>query len=157
MKPTVYVETSVVSYYTARPSRDIWLLERQEITRRWWASAPDRFRLVASEMVVLEIGLGDSSAARKRLDAIRELPVLAQTERCDEVGKWYLKELPLPDDAARDAIHLAIASVYGVDYLLTWNCAHLANASLRRKLAEVNERLVLPTPIILTPKELMEK
>ena len=156
MKPTVHVETSVISYYTARPSRDVVVLGHQETTRQWWPRALERFQLVVSEVVLSEISEGDQQAAGERLRAVEGLPRLPLSPQCDEVAKRYLKELPLPGRAVRDAAHLAIASVYAVDYLVTWNCGHIANALIRRRLAETNGTLALATPIICTPEEMME-
>jgi predicted nucleic acid-binding protein len=155
-KPTVYVETSVLSYYTARPARDVILRAHQEITGRWWKSAAQRFLLVVSEITILEAREGDPEAADKRLRAIAGWPVLALTKWCDEVGKRYLEESLLPECAVRDALHLAIASVHAVDYLVTRNCTHIANAMIRRNLAETNQALRIVTPIICTPEELRE-
>jgi len=155
-KPVVYVETSVASYYTARPSRDIIILARQEITRQWWEFASQSCHLVISEAVVLEVNQGDPLAASKRAEAIRELPRLPSSLRTEQVTEHYLRELLLPAKAGGDAAHLAVASVHGVDYLVTWNCAHLANESVRRSLARINDSLGLATPIILTPEEMLE-
>jgi hypothetical protein len=95
-KPVVYVEASVVSYYTARPGRDVVVLGHQEITRQWWPRALDRFQLVISEVVLSEISEGDQQAARQRLRAVEELPRLPMSPECDEVARRYLEELPLP-------------------------------------------------------------
>ena len=157
MKPIVYVETSVVSYYTARPSRDIVVLAHQKITRAWWVRARDRFDLVVSEIVVAEASSGDPVAAEKRLNTIADLPALPLTEHSREVARHYLGALPLPPKAERDAAHLAVACVNAVDYLVTWNCTHIANALLRRRLTETNSALGLATPVICTPEELMEE
>jgi len=155
-KPVVYVETSVVSYYTARPSRDYVVRGHQETTRQWWPRAGERFQLVVSELVIDEAGAGDPEAARKRLQTIRGLPLLFVTPQCSEIADCYVKDLPLSKRMARDALHLAIASLHGVDYLVTWNCTHIANALIRRKLAEINGFLNLSTPIVCTPEEMME-
>lgn len=154
MKPSVYVETSVVSYYTARPGRDIIVLAHQEITRQWWEQARERFRLVISELVMAEVGAGDPEAAAKRLSVVKNIPLLHLSEKCREVAKYCEKVLPLAKDAVADAAHLAIASVYSVDYLVTWNCLHIANERIRRSLGEVNRGLGLGTPIICTPEEM---
>jgi len=157
MKPTVYVETSVVSYYTARPSHNPIAREQQEITQQWWPHAARRFRLVVSEAVLLEVRVGDPQAAEKRLKAIKDFRILSVSEFCRAIANHYEKVLPLPKDAAADAMHLAIASVHGVDYLVTWNCTHLANALVRRALAETNSSMGLVTPIICTPEEMLEE
>lgn len=157
MKPVVYVETSVVSYYTARPSRDIIVRAHQETTRRWWPYAKERFELVVSELVVLEAREGDPDASQKRLKAIEGMPILLITPQQREIADRYLADLPLPEKANRDALHLALASLQAVEYLVTWNCTHIANEIIRRSLAIINVALGLSTPIICTPKEMLEK
>lgn len=154
MKPVVYVETSVVSYYTARPSRDVLVLAHQEITRQWWPTAQERFGLAVSDLVLLEAGADDPEAASARLKAIESFRVLSANDDCDQLAEVYTQQMFLPERAARDAAHLAIASVYGVDYLVTWNCAHIANALIRRKLAEINASRGVSVPIICTPEEM---
>ena len=154
MKPTVYVETSVVSCYTARPSRDIVVLAHQEITRRWWERARERFTFVVSELVVQEVKAGDPQTAKSGLQAIEGLALLEHTPLCDEVAERYLGELPLPEHAA---LHLATASVHAADYLVSWNVAHVANALIRKNLARTNASRGLSTPIICTPEAMQEE
>jgi predicted nucleic acid-binding protein len=147
------LETSVISYLAARPSRDVIVLAHQEITRQWWATR-QRFDLYVSPVVLEESALGDPEMARERLRYVEALPVLAAAERIEQVAATYFRELRFPEKALRDAAHLAFACVYAVDYLLTWNCTHIANAVVRRQLARLNERLGLPTATICTPEEL---
>ena len=143
----------MISYLAARPSRDVIVLAHQEITRQWWATR-QRFDLYVSPLVLEESALGDPEVARERLRYVEALPVLAAGERIEQVAVSYFRELHFPEKALRDAAHLAFASVYAVDYLLTWNCTHIANAVVRRQLARLNERLGLPTATICTPEEL---
>ena len=107
--------------------------------------------------MVLEAKGGDRDAAEKRMRTIEGLPVLLVTPRNTEIAERYVADLPLPEKAARDALHLALASMNEVDYLVTWNCTHIANALIRRSLADINEALGFPTPIICTPEELSEE
>lgn len=144
----------MISYLAARRSRDVIVLAHQEITREWWLTR-ERFDLYVSPVVVEESALGDPAVARERSLYVEGLPVLAASERIEQVAATYFRELRFPDKALRDAAHLAFACNYAVDYLLTWNCAHIANAVVRRQLARLNERLGLPTATICTPEELL--
>jgi hypothetical protein len=156
MRPTVYVETSVISYCTARPSRNLIIHAHQEITCRWWEWSKQHFELLVSELVILEAKEGDPEAAEKRLKMIEGLPIILAKSRHTEIADRYIADLPLPGKAARDALHMALASVQGVDYLITWNCTHIANKHVRCGLEKINAVLNLPTPQILTPKEMFE-
>jgi predicted nucleic acid-binding protein len=155
MGPALYLETTVVSYLVARPSRDVVALAHQEITRQWWATRRQAFAIYVSPVVLEEASLGDADQARERLRLLAAYPVLAATEHVEQIAAAYLRELRLPERAIRDAAHLAFACTYAVEYLLTWNCAHIANAEVRRQLLLVNERLGLVTPVICTPEELL--
>jgi hypothetical protein len=155
LKPTVYVETSVIGYYTARPSRDIVILAHQEITRQWWPHASDQFELAVSDVVQEEITHDDGQSVDERLRIIEGLRRLPLSAKAKEVAKRYLAELSLPQSAVKAAAHLAIASVEAADYLVTWNCKHIGNALLRRRLGEINQSLALPTPIVCTPEAMM--
>ena len=130
-KPTAYIETSVVSYLTARPSRDVVVAAYQEITREWWRDAADRFDLVASALVVAEAGAGDTNAARARLDVLETLILLDATAEAEELARSLLDLGTVPRVAAEDAAHIAIAVTNGVDFPVTWNFRHIANAVMR--------------------------
>ena len=121
MKPTVYIETSVISYLAARPSRDVVVAAYQEVTREWWRSAPDRFHLVASALVVSETRAGDADAARARLEELEGLVFLDATNEAEVLTGLLLDSGAVPPTAAEDAAHIAIATTNGVDYLVTWN------------------------------------
>ena len=131
MNPTVYVETSVVSYLTARPSRDVVVAAYQEVTRDWCRSAPARFALYASALVMAEARTGDPEAARARLEILRTLPLLDATGPAVELTGELLDRGAVPRNAAEDAAHIAVAAANGVDYLVTWNFRHIANATMR--------------------------
>ncbi|MFH0775589.1 MAG: type II toxin-antitoxin system VapC family toxin [bacterium] len=156
MKESIYLETTVVSYYTSKPSRDIIVLAHQEITRQWWTMARRRFNLFISEVVIEEAGLGDQEAAKRRLEELKDFPHLKLNDRVEEMAQVYMEKLEIPERSFRDAAHLAVASVHNIDYLLTWNCAHLANGKVIKKLIKINESFDIHTPIICTPEELME-
>ncbi|WP_044965720.1 type II toxin-antitoxin system VapC family toxin [Sorangium cellulosum] len=153
MKPRVYIETSILSYLTARPSRDLVQAAHQQITIEWWAGR-NRFELVVSEAVVAEASRGDPSAAARRLAAAEGLPVLSASIEAQAVARRLLEAAAMPRKAAIDAAHVAIAAVHGVNFLLTWNCTHLANAMMRRHIEAVCRESGFRPPIICTPEEL---
>src|SRR3972149_799804 len=119
MKELIYLETTVVSYYTSKPSRDIIVLAHQEITREWWPKAIRRFDAFISEVVVEEASLGDPEAAKRRLEELKDF--------VEEMAKVYMEKLKIPEKYFRDAAHITLASIHNIDYLVTWNCTHLAN------------------------------
>ena len=155
MKPTLYLETTVPSYYTSRPARDVIILAHQEITRTWWERRLPLFDAYVSEMVIEEVSGGDPEAARQRLAVLAGFPILRTTSDIEDLAATYLADLMLPGKAARDATHLAFACSYEIDYLVTWNCAHIANAEIRSRLIDLNSAGKRKTPTICTPRELM--
>jgi hypothetical protein len=154
MKPTVYVETTVPSYLTAWPSRDVVRAGEQQVTRDWWARRSE-YELRVSSLVLLECQAGDPDAAALRLAALDGVPVLAQAPEAEELAATLLREVPLPARAAADALHIAVAAVNGMSYLVTWNCTHIANASLRPQIENVCRRSGYEPPVICTPRELL--
>jgi hypothetical protein len=153
---TLYLESTVPSYLTAHPSRDLVMAAHQQITHEWWRQARARFDVYISQAVLDEISAGDPEAASQRLALVRELPILALTEEVDALATEYHGKLGLPEGAQLDAVHLACAVLYELDYLLTWNCKHLANGVVIQRLQAVNRILGRPTPIIVTPEELLD-
>ena len=156
MNASVYIETSVVSYLTARPSRDVVVAAYQQVTREWWRSAPDRFVVFASALVISEAGTGDEDAARARLDLLATIPLLDATPEAVELTRTLLDLGAVPRKAADDAAHIAIAATNGVDYLVTWNFRHIANATMRSRIEDVCQQSGHKPPVICTPNELME-
>ncbi|MCA9141203.1 MAG: type II toxin-antitoxin system VapC family toxin [Planctomycetaceae bacterium] len=156
MKPKAYIETTVISYLTAWPSRDVVLAGHQQITRDWWQTAADRFELVASELVIAEVGAGDPVAARDRLAALASVTLLDATEQALELATQLLDSGAIPKKAAEDAAHIAIAVTNGVEYLVTWNCRHIANATMRSQIELACRKAGFEPAIICTPDELME-
>ena len=154
MKPTVYVETTVPSYLTAWPSRDVVRAGEQQVTRDWWERRTE-FELRVSSLVLLECGAGELDAAGLRLAALDGVPVLGQTPEAETLADALLREVPLPAKAAADALHIAVAAVNGVAYLLTWNCTHIANATLRPRIEAICRQLGYEPPVICTPMELL--
>ena len=155
MKPTVYIETTIPSLLTARPSRDVELAAQQIATREWWETRREDFDLFVSPEVLSEAGQGDAEAARMRLEAIAALPVLAVSEDVEALTRRILTTGLIPPRATRDAAHIAFASVYGMDFLLTWNCRHIHNAMISRRLSEVCTAMGSTLPVLCTPRELM--
>ena len=155
MKPTLYLETTIPSYYTARPVRDVVALAHQEITRTWWDNRLPLFDVYVSPVVLEEARRGAPEPAQRRLEVLATFPVLEATAAIESLAATYMTQLALPGKALRDAAHLAFACGYELDYLLTWNCAHIANAEIRRRLMAINAANGRQTPIICTPEELM--
>jgi len=155
VKPKVYVETTVVSYLTARPSRDLVVAAHQQLTREWWEQRRSDFELFVSALVMQEAGFGDEQLAQRRLNELAGIPVLALTEDAAVLANDLTEGGPLPKKAIEDALHIAMATVYGMDYLLTWNCRHLANAEIEHALASKCMSRGYDPPIICTPEELM--
>jgi len=154
MKRRVYIETSVVSYLTARPSKTILGAAHQQITSAWWERR-DEFELVISESVLRECGAGDPIAAQRRLDIVADLPLLLINERALHIAEALVEQGIIPAKAAEDALHIAVATIHGVDYLLTWNCRHIANPEIQRNIAAYLEQIGLFLPFICTPEELL--
>ena len=154
-QPRLYIESSVVSYRAARPSRDVVVLAHQEITRAWWERCLPQYDVCISQIVVEEIRRGDPVAAARRLDSVSSFYSLPTSREVEELAAIYLDELVFPEKALRDTLHVAVASVHNIDYLVTWNCAHIVNAHIRRRLAEINLREGVSIPIICTPEEMV--
>lgn len=152
---TVYIETSIVSYLTARPARDLIAAAWQNATSSWWTTQRLRFELYTSQLVVEEAEQGDHDAARRRLAALSELPHLAITDEVTELAIALLKAGALPNAATGDAMHVALASYHEVDYLLTWNCRHIDNAEMKPLIRSVCINNGYQYPEICTPLELM--
>lgn len=156
MKPKVYVETTVISYLTAWPSRDVVIAGHQQITRDWWQTAADRFELVASELVLNEAAAGDPDAARDRLAALATVTLLDAGDRALDLATQLIESGAIPEKSVEDAVHIAIAVTNGVEFLVTWNCRHIANATMRSQIELACRNAGFEPAIICTPDELME-
>jgi hypothetical protein len=156
MNPKVYVETTVLSYLTALPSRDLVIAAHQQLTTEWW-DGRRRFDLFVFQEVLAEASRGDQLAASRRLAAAAGMSVLAATLEAQQLASALLDAAALPQKAAMDAIHVAIATVHGMDFLLTWNCAHIANAVVRPRIEQVCLRQGFRPPVICTPEELVDQ
>ena len=155
-RPTLYVETSVVSYLTARPSRDLITAARQQLTRDWWADRRGEFELVVSPVVLDEAAVGDPAAAAARAAALVGVRVVKPPPEADALAEALMRDVPLPPKAATDAAHVAVAATAGAAYLLTWNFKHIANPVLRGRIADVCRAAGFPPPVVCTPEDLCE-
>jgi predicted nucleic acid-binding protein len=154
MKKTIYVETSIVSYLTARPSGDLLAAANQKATADWWDTKRDRFKLYVSDLVLEEAGRGDPVAAARRLAALVDLTVLPIEPSALALAESLIEEV-LPKRAIDDALHVAVSAVHGIDFLITWNCRHIDNAEIKPIIRDICTRHSLRCPEICTPHELM--
>ena len=157
MKSRLYLETTIPSYLTSRPSRDLIVAGHQQVTREWWEKRRGTFELYISQLVVDEVSAGDPWAARERPKALQDLPLLDITPEVTELASGILASGKIPRKAATDAAHIAIAAVHGMDFLVTWNCVHIANAANAKALALICREHACECPVICTPEELMEE
>ena len=155
MKPRVYLETTIPSYLTSRPSRDLIIAGHQQITRDWWEQQRNDFQLYISQLVIDEASAGAPTAAHERLKVLHDLPLLDIAPEVGELAADILASGRIPRKAATDASHIAIASLHGMDFLLTWNCVHIANAVNAKALALICRSKGWECPVICTPEELM--
>ena len=155
--PSVYLETTIVGYLTSRPSRDIIVASWQELTRQWWEVERPHYRTFISPYVVQEAGAGDPTAAKERLEVLQRIELLPPIAEIEPLAERIVAALDIPDKARLDAFHLAFAVHYELDYLLTWNCAHLANAPRLRRLSDFLCSESLWLPIVCTPTEMVEQ
>ncbi|MFC1643249.1 type II toxin-antitoxin system VapC family toxin [Myxococcota bacterium] len=154
--PRIYVETTIVSYLVAHPSRDLVVAALQQITRDWWDTR-DAFDLYVSQLVLDEASAGDADAAARRLVALREATLLQTTGEAASLAQALVQSGGLPPKAAADALHIAVAASHGLDYLLTWNCTHIANATMRGRIESTCRTVGFEPPVICTPVELVEE
>lgn len=155
--PVVYLETTVVSYLTAKPSRDIVVAGHQQSTQEWWEDRLQDFRVVASYLVLQEAGRGDRQAAQRRLDILREVELLEITPEATTLARALIGNGVLPETSLEDALHVAIAVVNGCKYLVTWNYHHLAGAAVRSRIEAFCRSEGYEPAIICTPEELLEE
>lgn len=154
-RPTVYVETSVISYLVARPSADLVVRGHQKSTHDWWAER-HRFDLVASPLVEEEARDGDPLMATQRLAVVQQITKLDVPETVEHLAEALLARGSLPRKAETDALHIAIATTNGIDYVVTWNLKHIANPAMRRRIEAVCRSFGFEPPILCTPEELRE-
>ncbi len=155
MSESAYIDTSILGYLTARATKNLIIAANIEITRDWWESRRNDFALYISQVVLDEVAKGDAEIAIKRLDLIQNIPLLELNQDVKNLAIQFLLKSNLPPKASDDATHIAIATVYGLDYLLTWNCKHIANAQIQKKLSKISTEFGYELPIICTPYELL--
>ena len=154
MKPKVYLETSIISYLAGRRSKDLIVAAHQELTHEWWEMRKNKFTPFVSQLVIQEIQAGDRAAANERLLLIEALPSLSLGEDARGLALVFLQKKVLPRKAVEDALHIAVATCNGMDYLVTWNCKHIANAEIRSAINRVCTEKGFEAPVICTPEEL---
>lgn len=155
VKPTLYIETSVISYLVAKPSRDIIVAANQQVTHEWWEQRLDDYDAYVSDIVIREAKEGNKEYAQKRLDAIKNLTNLEMTTTVVSLSNHIIDTGTLPTKAKVDALHIAISSFYHIQYLITWNCKHIANAHIRSKIESVCKKFGYNLPTICTPLEFL--
>lgn len=153
MSATVYIETSILGYLTARPTDNLIVKANIKVTQDWWDEYHNSLTLYTSEIVEDEALKGDPTIAIQRLALLQTLTFLDLTPEATELAQEFLEQSNLPAKAANDALHIAIATVYGLNYLLTWNCKHMANAKIQRKLSTISRDFGYNLPFICTPYE----
>jgi hypothetical protein len=155
-KISVYIETTVISYLTARPTNDVVMAAHQLLTKRWWDQQRTVFDLCTSELVIDEARQGDPSAAAQRLAVLTDIPLLDVNEAARKLAGDLVQAMQLPPRALVDAAHVAVSAIHAIDFLLTWNCRHLANGALAPKIEQTCLANGFKSPRILTPEMLSE-
>jgi predicted nucleic acid-binding protein len=145
----------MISYLTARPSRDVVAAAHQQISLDWWERRRNDFDVVASQLVLNEARQGHPEAAQRRLSILQGIPLLEITEAANQLAVTVVREGLLPPTAYPDALHIATAAVHSIEYLLTWNCAHIANAEILPRVARICDQQGVALPYICTPEELL--
>jgi len=156
MPETVFIESTIPSYYVARRSRDILQAARQELTIDWWTFRRNDYVLYTSLPVLNEVMRGESDLASARMELLKDIPLLAMNEAVISVAESFIEKRIIPSKVAEDALHISCAAVHGMDYLLTWNCRHIANPHIQRSIRLALKDLGFEMPVICTPEEFME-
>jgi predicted nucleic acid-binding protein len=154
MAQSVYIESSVISYLVARPSRDVVVAAHQAITEAWWQSQRAEFDLFVSSLVIQEISRDDAAASEKRLQAVENIPLLATSPEAQRLAEDLLAKGAVPANSEEDALHIAIAAAGGIEFLLTWNFKHINNAQTKAVITTVVESHGFACPILCSPEEL---
>ncbi|MEW6349127.1 MAG: type II toxin-antitoxin system VapC family toxin [Thermodesulfobacteriota bacterium] len=156
MKPTVYIETTVIGYLVAQPSRDLIVAAHQQITHAWWETVLPFFDGFVSPIALEEISRGDARAAKSRLERVSAFPLLDVLPEVRDLADLYFSAMDIPEKARADSYHVAVAAWHSMDYLVSWNCSHIVSGRVRRIIEEINAGAGIPSPVICTPEELME-
>lgn len=152
---TVYIETSIVSYLRQRPSSQVVMAARQLLTHEWWNNERSKYELVVSQYVIDEASAGDPTLAEERLESLDGIPLLPLAPEIAQIADEIMNRAILPPKARTDALHIAIVAHHRIQYLLTWNCRHIANAVILSRIHTLLNDLSIPIPIICTPEEMM--
>jgi hypothetical protein len=156
MRERLYIETTFISYLTGRANRDVVIAGHQQTTHEWWDKRRQSYELCISQLVVQEAAAGDPQAAQERLEILQSMTLLETSVEALVLAKELIRVRALPAKAGDDALHISIAATNGVPFLLTWNCRHLANATMRPMIEAVCASKGLKAPIVCTPEELLE-
>ena len=156
MKPKLYVETSIISYLTSRPNRDVVVTANQQLTQEWWENRQD-FDLFISQLVIDEISKGEIEMAKMRLDLVQDIPFVDFNDEAKNLAEEILRQNILPQKATLDVFHIATTTVHKLDFLLTSNCKHIANAFIFRRIEKICLDFGYEPPIVCTPQEILEK
>ena len=150
----IYIESTIPSYVVARPARDLLQAARQQTSKDWWELKRHQHELFTSQIVLAEISSGETEMAKQRLETLAGIPVRRVNEQAENLTLEILGSGLLPADADRDAGHIALATVYEMDILLSWNCRHIANAAIQARLRKLAAKSGLTLPVLCTPDEL---
>ena len=152
----IYIESTIPSYVVARPARDLLQAARQQLTRDWWDLKRRAHEIFTSQVVLDKIAAGEAAMARQRLALLAGIPIVRATNDAEALTQRILDSGVLPANADRDAAHIALATVYELDILLSWNCRHIANAFLQGRLRKLADAAGYTLPVICTPEELLD-
>lgn len=153
---TVYLETTVIGNIARRLHPDPKIAAWQQVTREWWATAADRYHLFVSQLTLDECSDGDPDAAKERLDLIKNIDLIEPSPAAEQLAQLLVKRLAVPASEPRDALHISIAAVNGVQFIATWNFKHILNPHLQAKIADTCREGGLTPPVICTPQQLLE-
>ncbi len=154
--PTAYIETTVVGHLVGRIVADPIVAGRQAVTRQWWPFAVNKYRLIVSKLVADECSMGDPQAAKERLDVLDSLEFVATSTLVDDLARKLMLYHAVPKTEPRDAVHISLAAVNGIEYLVSWNFTHIVNPTTRTAIERVCRDAGYVPPLICTPDELME-
>ena len=152
--PKVYIETSIIGYYTSRPSRDLVTAARQRLTRDWWEDVLPYFTAHISALVLKELSQGEESAVKERIRAVAGIPILQITEEAENLSESLLSRGLVPRRFSEDALHIALGAAHGMDFLVTWNFTHINNAVLKSQIEQLCQDSGYECPTICSPEEL---
>lgn len=156
MRQSVYIETTVLSYLTSRPSRDLLVAAHQQVTAEWWENGLPSFEAFISPLVIEEASRGDEAAARLRLEKIAGYAILEINEDVRRLAELYFDSIQIAEKARGDAYHLAVSAYHGMDFLVSWNFGHILNPRVKAVVQRINAAQGISTPLICTPEELLE-